>query len=77
MDEGYKFKSEDIPQVQTNLLIEILAQQQAFFSTIIEYIKATDSEIQEIEDKINALTPLKKEELLQQLYVSFGKTPDV
>jgi hypothetical protein len=77
MEDGYKFKEDDIQKIILQLLIDLFSFQQASISVIIEKLNVDEAEKDNIMNDINSLLPSLKEELLQNLYVSFGKTPDV
>jgi len=77
MEDGHKFKSENIPEITLQLLIDSFAFQQAAISIIIEHLNLPDSEKNDIINEIFKEKMTRKEQVISSLYASFGKTPDV
>ena len=77
MENGYNFEGQDIPRINLQLLIEIFAYQAVAVQVIVEKLNLSEDEKNDIFKFINDEMPSRKETIIQKLYESFGKTPDV
>ncbi len=77
MQEGYDFYEKDHSKIAIHLLIEIMAHQQSVFRHSLERSNLSEQDKDELMADINADVPALKEKILQTLYASFGKTPDL
>ena len=76
-ENSYDFPAENIPNITLQLLIDSYAFQQAATAIIIEHLNLPESEKEEITNEINDQKAAEKEKILQSLFESFGRTPDV
>lgn len=73
---GYNFNVQDYPFISVHLLIEVLAYQHALTDALMDELK-DEVKAKRIVERIKELMPEKKESILEQVYASFGQTPEV
>ena len=56
--------------------MEVIAYQHALTDAVLDEMN-DEVKAERIVKRVNELTAEKKEAILEQLYISFGKTPDV
>ncbi len=77
MSKGYEFDTAKYPEITIHMLVEIMAHQQAIFAHSLERTGLTEIEKDQLIEDINSAVPELKENILQQLYASFGRTPKI
>ena len=77
MENSYDFPPENIPNITLRLLIDFCAFQQAATAIIIEHLNLPELEKEEITKEIFEEKMVIKEQILQSLYGSFGRTPQL
>ena len=77
MENSYDFSPENIPNITLQLLVDSFAFQQATLSVVLDHFNIPESEKNDIVNEINVQKGIEKEKVLQALFASFGKTPDV
>ncbi len=70
--EGLPFDKKDLDKINTNLLISLVAQQQALFEALLEHYQ-----LPEVQARMLELYPVKMQAALGHLYTQYGVTPDV
>ncbi|MDP4252031.1 MAG: hypothetical protein Q8918_18170 [Bacteroidota bacterium] len=73
---SYSFDERDYPRITVQLLVEVIAYQHALTDAVLGEIN-DEAKADRIVNRINDLMLDKKETILEQLYASFGKTPEV
>lgn len=77
MEDGYKFKEEDMPQVILEVALDALALIQAAMHVTINSLDIPKERKEKSLWDIHSITAGIKDKHLQDLYAKFGKTPDV
>jgi hypothetical protein len=74
--DTYNFSAEDFPKVGVQLILEALAMQKAFIDAFLDDL-GDEAKADRIALAMTNAIPGIKEDILQQLYASFGKTPEL
>lgn len=70
--DGLPFDRKDLDKINTNLLISLVAQQQALFEALLEHYP-----LPRVQERMLELYPVKLQAALSHLYTQYGVTPDV
>lgn len=71
--DGYEFNPEDIPSINTHLLIEILANQRLIISYLLS--EKTPERAKDMHEQSKQMLKEYRIETLEQVYAQFGRNP--
>lgn len=77
MDNAVSIKTSDLQRATLTLLIDFYASQKAFNIALIEKLNLSEEDKEDLILMTNKLTLSYKDEILNQLYGSFGTTPEL
>jgi len=74
MEQGLHFDKKDLHTINTNLLVSLIAQQQALFEILFDHVGLPQ---EGRDERIDGLYRKRVEIALGHLYTQYGLTPDV